>query len=207
MEWLAISSMLAVGLGWGMLHAFDPDHLAAVAGVSASDRSTKTNYVFYALRWSAGHGAAIASFALLLFAFGIAMPSWFSEYAEHSISFILIVAGSMALWGLLQRRFERENTEESSIPQRSAVIVGLIHGTAGSAPLLALIPLLKIEHPVVGIAYVLCFSAGVLLAMCSTGGLLNYSMRFTTRVSLQYQRFVRFILALFSIFVGVYLLV
>ncbi|MBX2848163.1 MAG: hypothetical protein KTR16_07585 [Acidiferrobacterales bacterium] len=207
MELVAISSMLFMGLGWGMLHAFDPDHLAAVAGVSATDSSNKLSYFNYALRWSLGHGAAIASIAFLVFAFGYSLPAWFSEYAEHSVSFILILAGGLALIALFKSRESIIANDKAAISQRGAVIVGLVHGTAGSAPLLALIPLLKIQNPLLGMAYVLCFSAGVLLAMTCSGGILNYSIRLSSRVSEYYQRIVRFLLALFSIFVGFYLLI
>lgn len=206
MEQLSVSAVLLMGLGWGMLHAFDPDHLAAVAGVSAADGSTKTSYFRYAFRWSIGHGAAIASVAFLLFVFGLAMPDWFSIYAESSVAFILIVAGSYALYCLMRLKLVSHSHQSSAIPQRSALLIGLVHGAAGSAPLLALIPLVKIEHPLLGLAYVLCFSAGVLVAMCCSGGVLSYSLRVTSRVSEHYQRFARLFLALFSISVGIYLL-
>lgn len=207
MDTVSVISILTMGLGWGMLHAFDPDHLAAVAGVSASDRSSRTSYFHYALRWSLGHGAAIAGIAFCAFAFGYSFPAWFSEYAEHSVSFILILAGSFALFSLYRSHHTHTLANDNPLPQRSAVLIGLVHGTAGSAPLLALIPLVKIEHPLLGMAYVLCFSAGVLLAMSCSGSLLSYSIRLSSKVSEKYQQFMRVFLAFFSILVGFYLLV
>jgi len=207
METISVLSILTMGLGWGMLHAFDPDHLAAVAGVSASDRSSRTSYFHYALRWSLGHGAAIAAIAFCAFAFGYSFPSWFSEYAEHSVSFILILAGSFALYSVYRSREIQMAEQDNPIPQRSALLIGLVHGTAGSAPLLALIPLIKINNPLLGMAYVLCFSAGVLVAMSCSGSLLSYSMRLSSKVSDRYQQLMRIFLALFSIVVGIYLFV
>lgn len=206
MEWLTVSSILVMGLGWGMLHAFDPDHLAAVAGVSASDRSSNTNYFYYALYWASGHGAAIASIAFLVFFFGVVFPPWFSEYAENSVSFILIAAGGLALVSLLRNRQVHIANDSNQLSRHGALVVGLVHGTAGSAPLLALIPLVNIDDPLVGMAYVLCFSAGVLAAMTASGSLLSYSIKLGNAVSRRYQSWVRAVLAIFSIMVGLFLL-
>ncbi|MEH6650561.1 MAG: hypothetical protein V7707_11100 [Motiliproteus sp.] len=55
----------------------------------------------------------------------------------------------------------------------SAVLVGLLHGTAGSAPLLVLIPLSRFESVGFALGYVLLFSFGVVLAMLLFGGLMG----------------------------------
>jgi ABC-type nickel/cobalt efflux system permease component RcnA len=55
--------------------------------------------------------------------------------------------------------------------QHAAVLVGLVHGTAGSAPLLGLLPLAKLGSPLLGLGYLAMFSLGVLLTMTVFGGL------------------------------------
>jgi ABC-type nickel/cobalt efflux system permease component RcnA len=55
----------------------------------------------------------------------------------------------------------------------SATMIGVLHGMAGSAPLLALIPLTQIASSWLGIAYLGIFAIGVLLSMLLFGGLLS----------------------------------
>ena len=199
---LTLGTFLLTGLGWGMLHAFDPDHVAAVAGVSANGKNPKQQLWRFALRWSLGHGSVIGLIAIAVLLFGMAIPVSFSSYAEHSIALLLIVLGTVAL--ISQRYQTRDGSDVSA--HRSAIFIGLVHGVAGSAPLLALIPLAHAQHPLIGILYVVFFSTGVLLAMTSLSGLLMYSMRWCSRVSVKFQRTVRVLFALFSMGVGVFLL-
>ncbi|MBW2274465.1 MAG: sulfite exporter TauE/SafE family protein [Deltaproteobacteria bacterium] len=54
-----------------------------------------------------------------------------------------------------------------------AVMVGALHGAAGSAPLLALLPAVAQESALIGIAYLLTFGAGLVFAMLLFSGVLG----------------------------------
>jgi sulfite exporter TauE/SafE len=54
-----------------------------------------------------------------------------------------------------------------------AIMVGALHGAAGSAPLLALLPAVAQESALVGIAYLLVFGLGLVLAMLLFSGVLG----------------------------------
>lgn len=213
MDVMTISTFFAWGFGLGMVHAFDPDHIAAVSGVQASFRETKGSSARpfsgsqcvwqFSLRWALGHGMAILAMAAAVFVLGLAIPKGMSDFAERSISFLLIVLGSIALVKLFWLG-ARANSMVNH--QRSAWLLGLIHGIAGSAPLLALIPLTKVGHPMVAFVYVLLFSAGVLLAMTGLGSVLTLSIRWTSRFSYHYEAIFRALFALFTLLVGVFLL-
>jgi len=49
----------------------------------------------------------------------------------------------------------------------------MVHGTAGSAPLLALVPLSQIGSAWTAIAYLIVFGVGVMLSMLAFGGALG----------------------------------
>jgi sulfite exporter TauE/SafE len=51
--------------------------------------------------------------------------------------------------------------------------VGALHGAAGSAPLLALLPAVAQESALVGIAYLLVFGLGLVVAMLLFSGVLG----------------------------------
>lgn len=83
-----------------------------------------------------------------------------------------------------------EHQHESSRHQHShaPVFVGVLHGTAGSAPLLALLPLSQISSPWAGMAYLFLFGLGVFISMLVFGGIIgqifvwmkNWGNRFIT---------------------------
>lgn len=66
--------------------------------------------------------------------------------------------------GLKTSRFKTEH---------SAVMVGIVHGVAGSAPLLALIPVIQTKSYALGFSYLLLFGGGVFCSMLVFGGLLG----------------------------------
>ena len=60
-------------------------------------------------------------------------------------------------------------------------MIGALHGMAGSAPLLALIPLTQIASPWLAISYLAIFAIGVLLSMMLFGGVLSSALRWLQR--------------------------
>jgi len=231
MEPMGLSVFLLMGLGLGMVHAFDPDHLAAVGGLTASggrgdsltniDTGTRTaNRQAYSrsaqagsgdwlrgFQWSLGHATALLAISLAVFVAGTAIPQQLSIVAEHSVAYMLILIGVTALLRLFNIGKQKEcfASAQSSKRRLSAPLVGLIHGTAGSAPLLALIPISQLTQPQVGLVYVLFFSAGVMLSMSAMGGALAWSLRSLHRFDAIYWRVLQVLMAGFSLFLGVYL--
>ncbi|SMF12688.1 hypothetical protein SAMN02745866_00793 [Alteromonadaceae bacterium Bs31] len=201
METTAISTFLFMGLALGLVHAFDPDHLAAVGGLSAGSAGHKALGSFqFALHWSVGHGSALFIIALLVFIFGQAIPTHLSELAESSVAFMLIAIGLLAFWRL-SRRSKAANTSA----RYTAPLVGLVHGTAGSAGLLAIIPLSQIGQPALGLVYVLFFSAGVLVAMSALGSVFAHSMRMFQRADWPVLALIQGLMAAFSLILGLVL--
>jgi hypothetical protein len=71
-------------------------------------------------------------------------------------------------------------SEKVSNHDHAPILVGIVHGLAGSAPALALIPA-TLYQPTLGLSYVLIFSAGVLAGMLTFGILLSRGQRFLLR--------------------------
>jgi ABC-type nickel/cobalt efflux system permease component RcnA len=85
-------------------------------------------------------------------------------------------------------------------------MIGVLHGTAGSAPLLALIPITQIASPWWGIAYLALFAIGVLLSMLLFGGLLSTAIRGAQQFSNKVITVFRITMASGSVAYGFYLL-
>lgn len=87
-----------------------------------------------------------------------------------------------------------------------AMMVGVLHGMAGSAPLLAILPLTTQASPWYGMAYLLLFGLGVLLAMLIFGGALGSVFGWLSRSGAVAIRLFRASVALGTMVMGGYLI-
>lgn len=147
------------------------------------------------LKWSLGHGSVIFIFGAVIFIFGFTIPYELSAYAEKAVAILLIGIGGWILRDLYRSRahihfhnhqgFTRHahwHIEDNKITNQSssvnhkhdhnAVMVGVLHGMAGLAPLLAMVPIAN--QPLwLAIIYLLIFCLGVFLSMLIFGGVLG----------------------------------
>ena len=182
---LTTLGMLTMGAGLGVAHAFDADHVAAVSGL-AGRRANGASGPIYALRWAAGHGAAMLAVGVLTLALGQQLPEAVFAWAEKAIGLILIAVGasivvSVSRRGLRLRRHRHEatwhvhlttDTQAADEHDHAPVLVGLVHGVSGSGPALVMIPMTRAE-PLAGLVWLIVFSLGVALGMFVVGHLLG----------------------------------
>lgn len=218
--------LITLAFGLGMLHALDADHIMAVSGL-ASTRVSFRNSLRFCLRWATGHGLALLFIGTCVYLLGMAIPHSLSHYAESAVGIMLIMIGAWILWELKTKnahlhfhhhdnlpehahwhqhhQHRRQHDQDSHSHQHGAMFVGILHGTAGSAPLLVLIPLAKLGSPVYAIAYSLLFSAGVLLAMLLFGGFLGSVYLWLSKLGSGFVKTLRAIIATSAIVFGSYL--
>jgi len=191
------TAILTLAFGLGLLHALDADHIAAVSALVCKRRG-KTAAVYYSLLWAMGHSLTLllAGGAVLLF--GQAIPESMSHWAELFVGAVLILIGLTVFRDLHSRglhiHFHKHKgmphhahwhqvdsgsagDEERTEHKHTPLLVGTLHGAAGSAPLLAILPISTQHDPWLGMAYLLMFSLGVLMAMLGFGGVLGWLMR------------------------------
>lgn len=190
----ALPAILGLSFVLGLVHAFDADHIVAVSSLATRKKGWKSG-VFYACKWALGHGGILLLVAIAAFYFHVQLPEFIPHSAEKLVGVILIVAGLSLFWSLRSQRIDlrihrhgdvvhahlaqRENpTQHDHTP----VLVGIVHGLAGSAPALALIPA-TLYQPVLALGYVLIFSMGVLAGMLTFGLLLSHGQRFLSQRS------------------------
>jgi len=89
---------------------------------------------------------------------------------------------------------------------RNAIFIGILHGAAGSAPLLVLISLANTGSTLSGLFYILLFSLGVLCAMLMFGGLLTSTYRYLTHWGTSMIKLARVLIATGAIALGAHLL-
>ena len=168
---------LILGASFGLLHAFDADHLATIGGLAINDR--RLSPAGYALRWALGHGLSLALIATAVLGLGLARIIDWTGYGEILVSAALLVIGTRAL--LAARRstlasFAASSHTSSISPThvhflapfhthgrsgRAGIGLGMVHGGAGSAAVLALLPLSHLHGGLANVLYLASFSAGV----------------------------------------------
>jgi hypothetical protein len=170
---------ILLGAWFGLLHAFDADHLATIGGLAVRDRSLPPTS--YALRWALGHAAAIILIAAAVLGLGLTRALDLSRYAELLVCVALFAIGFQALDAARRSanapRAVREHAEAEASAhlhflapwhlhahrERTSVLMGLLHGGAGSAAVLALLPLTRFDSGIASALYLACFSLGVAL--------------------------------------------
>lgn len=190
-------SLLITGLGLGLLHALDADHVMAVSALSNRKPSLKRTLKFSA-NWAIGHGSVLILLGLLFFGLGIALPETIQKLAESSVGVLLIALGIACFWHFHKEKItlnkhthqhsdgaiehthlhvtDHVNADEQPAESvqkikeaHTPVMVGVLHGLAGSAPALAIIPAMMQTNLLESIAYLVLFSAGVLFSMVAFG--------------------------------------
>jgi hypothetical protein len=170
---------IVLGTWFGLLHAFDADHLATIGGLAVRDRSLSPTG--YALRWACGHAAAIVVIAAAVLGAGLTRVLDLSSYAELLVCAALLTIGLQALGAarcsLGGPRYAPAHApalasdhvhflapwHSHSSRGRTSVLMGLLHGGAGSAAVLALLPLARFDTAIGSALYLACFSLGVAL--------------------------------------------
>lgn len=182
-------ALLSAGLGLGLLHAFDADHIMAVSTLSSKRPSIKQS-IRFCVQWAVGHGGVLVALGLLIFALGVQVPESLSLWAERLVGFMLIGLGAWLLISLWRQSVHMHvhrhgeithvhlSKDTSNKHSHTPVLVGITHGLAGSAPVLALVPAVSQGRLDVALGYIVLFSLGVMLSMfmfgASLGGLQNW---------------------------------
>jgi ABC-type nickel/cobalt efflux system permease component RcnA len=181
--------VLGLGFLLGMQHALEADHIAAVSSIAAR-RTDVRDIVGHGLTWGLGHTLTLFIFAGVAIVLGHAIPQQLARPLESAVGLMLIGLGIHVLWRLWRDRvhFHRHKHDDGTehihvhshaneaIPhQRSAhlhqhsfrwrtLLVGLMHGMAGSAALLVL-AISQVASPAFAMFYILLFGVGSMVGM------------------------------------------
>jgi cytochrome c biogenesis protein CcdA len=221
-EWDALPGILGLAFGLGLLHALDADHILAVSSLASRDPGARRRPWRFCLRWALGHGLTLLLLGTLAWGIGAGLPVALSRYAETGVGLLLIGMGAWVWRDVRRQSLQLRFHSHRDLPRHAhwqppalggnpqhdhgATLVGALHGTAGSAPLLALLPIATQQSPGPGLLYLALFSLGTLSAMLLFGGLLGVLFGRVARWGAQGLHLLRRVLALGSVAAGLYLL-
>jgi ABC-type nickel/cobalt efflux system permease component RcnA len=182
--------ILLISMLLGLRHASDPDHLAAVTTLIASEKDYEKmrKAGIMGLLWGAGHGTTLVLIGAPLILFNRYLPETVQQAAETLIGIIIVALAARLLlrWrrGLFHvhvhthdggeaHRHLHSHAEDAShkhahrVRRRtplSAYGVGLVHGIGGSGGLTLLL-LSTISDKVQATGALLLFAAGTAVSM------------------------------------------
>lgn len=157
---------LLTALAAGFVHALEADHMAAVTAF-VSRRPRPREALGFGVRWGLGHSAAIVTVGGILIALDVRLSDTVARGLEFGVGGLLLGLGLWLLWSVLHERAHRAAGDggHGHAHGRGSLWVGVAHGLAGTAPLIAVLPVAMIHSPWRAGAYLLLFGAGTTLAM------------------------------------------
>ena len=158
---------MLLGLVVGLRHAFEPDHLTAMATLVTETRDPRRGAMLGAL-WGLGHTISLVLVGAILIAIGAVLPVRVAIVFELGVSVALVVLGVRALRG-------HRHTEADAHVHVRPLVVGLVHGLAGSGALTALV-FAQLPSTAERIAYISVFGAGSIAGMAGASALVGVSL-------------------------------
>jgi len=199
-------TLLFFGCIVGMQHALEADHLAAVAALSTG-RTSRHAMVLRGSVWGLGHTVTLLAICGVLLFLGESIPPHTEAMLEFSVGAMIVVLGANVLYKLRRRQahfhFHQHEQglhhlhvhahaddatahadsahehEHQDLGLGRSLVVGMMHGAAGSAALLVLAA--AADSFAQGAVYVLSFGAGSIIGMATLSFVASYPLRMMDR--------------------------
>jgi ABC-type nickel/cobalt efflux system permease component RcnA len=196
-----MTTVLLLGFLIGLQHAMEADHVAAVASLATRSRSMLQT-VRQGAVWGLGHTLTLALFGGAVLLADRLVPERLASALELAVGVMLVGLGADVLRRLVRDRIHfhahrhdgevhfhahahapdvdhdrdpHHHTHPEGFPLR-ALLVGMMHGMAGSAALVVLV-LGSVASPWQGLAYIALFGLGSVAGMAALGAVISVPLR------------------------------
>jgi len=159
------SLLVVLGIGFllGLKHATDPDHIVAVTTFIGKERRIARGCAI-GLFWGLGHTLALSIVGLAVVGLKIPMSRWLAERLELGVAAMLVILGARLIATVHTKWHEHHHDFEWTRLGLRPLLVGIVHGTAGSAALTLLV-LSTISSTMHALLYILIFGIGSMVGM------------------------------------------
>jgi hypothetical protein len=164
---------IALGLGLGARHALEPDHLAAVSVLGADGPGARRGLLVGAL-WGVGHTLSLLACGLAAAIAAARIPDQLADVFEIAVAAMLIALGGRAVFrGRAERHLNLHVPPR--VPTMRPLLVGAVHGLAGSGALVALATA-ALPSTAARVAFIALFGLGSIAAMSAISGLAGWPL-------------------------------
>jgi hypothetical protein len=179
----------------GIRHALEPDHLAAVSTLVSHERSS-LRAAWLGLCWGAGHTLALLIVGVILVVLRAELPASAATAFEFGVAVMLVTLGIRTIaqasrqgmdgpswlhrhgWMLHQHAGAQAHVHIGKWTMaRRPLVIGAIHGLAGSGALTALV-LATLPSTVARLTYMALFGVGSAIGMAALSGLLGWPLAY-----------------------------
>jgi high-affinity nickel permease len=199
-----VFGFLALGMIVGMAHALEADHLAAVGTLAAKGRGSRRRLAWLGASWGLGHTTTLLAFSLPVVLLGFVLSKRIEAGLEFGIGVMLVALGTSVLIKMRRQKihfhlhshdegshhFHAHSHKTASVPHdqdahdhrhgwmfsKRSYLVGLAHGAAGSAGLVAMAAAAT-QSLFATLAYVLMFGLGSTLGMAALTLVASWPLR------------------------------
>lgn len=184
---------ILLGLVVGLRHAFEPDHLTAMATLAQDTPGARRGAIAGAI-WGVGHTLSLVVVAIVLIALGEALPDHVAARFELVVAGVLVLLGIRAIVRAIRegaagpthehahgvlRHLHAGPAAHLHVGRRALawrpLAVGLVHGLAGSGALTA-IAFAKLPTPASQLVYIALFGLGSVVGMATASALASASL-------------------------------
>lgn len=194
-------SVLILGIGLGLRHATDADHVVVVSTLIQREPGAWRAARIAAL-WGAGHTVAFLALGLGIVLAGLRLPPAFESAAELLVGLMLISFGG---WHLSRALGSMDGERARADSPTRPVVIGLVHGLAGSAGI-ALIAVTTIDSRLLAVAYLGLVALGTVLGMIALTVAMSWPLGWTMRRGGRSQHAITLLAAMLSLGLGVSML-
>ena len=208
---LPVDSLVALGFVLGLRHAIEADHLAAISTIVTERRSLLSSLLVGA-SWGLGHTLALLLAGVGVLLLRYQMTDRMAHALELGVGMMLVLLGANVLRTLVHRGASHSH-DHATVASHSdseawlvaqPLLVGMVHGLAGSAPLL-LLTLAVVSSPLAAFFYIAVFGVGSMMGMAIMSLLLSVPAHLTVEHFARTNLAVRGLSGLFSVGLGLFI--
>ncbi|GMR24050.1 MAG: hydantoin utilization protein A [Acidobacteriota bacterium] len=217
MSWVGLATF---GFLLGMRHAFEADHVAALASLSTRPTSW-VQAVRIGAVWGLGHTLTLFIVGTIVLLADTVVPERIAWGLELAVGFMLVGLGADVLRRLLRARvhFHAHTHDDGTthfhahshagrdshghshgFPGR-ALVVGLMHGMAGSAALV-LLAIAKAPSVATGLVYIGVFGMGSILGMALLSVVISMPLRYSAQSMKRFHNGLQGIIGVATVLIG-----
>lgn len=227
---LSLVAILSLGFFLGMRHATDADHVVAVSTIVTRERRLSSAALIGAL-WGAGHTVTILAVGAGIILFTLVIPPRLGLTMEFSVGLMLVLLGIANLRGFGKQISDMETAghthdhppQSSDAHTHSSIsyldrtwgrwtiyqwcrplIVGLVHGLAGSAAV-ALLVLTTLHNTHWAVAYLFVFGIGTIAGMMVITIAFASALRYSSAKSAWLNRYLGTVAGFISLAFGLFI--
>jgi sulfite exporter TauE/SafE len=194
---LSTFSVLLIGFVLGLQHATEADHLAAVSTIVSEKKNLFSASIVGGL-WGVGHTISLFTVGLMVIFLKLQISESVEAKLEAVVGAMLVILGLNAFRKLFASKAvhahvhehgghvhthfhthgEKQNEKSHHRLSPRSILIGMVHGLAGSAALMLLV-VPTIASPYVAMLYILIFGVGSIGGMMAMSFLIGLPFHFT----------------------------